>query len=122
MQVGAGRNFNKNFGLNVEFDFDKFGMTGQTISNQSSRYFGDPTNSNGLDANSHIWSLSCNPTYQIYSGQGLGAYLTAGAGFYHKVANFTLPQQAQYCDYIYGCYSVYVNCQRGPLHLERARL
>ncbi len=108
-QVGAGRNFNKHVGVNLEFDYDKFGMTGTTISNQSVRYFNDPTNSNGLDANSHIWSFSFQPTYQIYSGQGLGAYVTAGVGFYHKVANFTLPEQAQYCDYIYGCYSVYVN-------------
>ena len=103
-QAGVGRNFNKHFGLNIEFDYDHFGMTGQTISNQSLRYFDDPTNPNGLDANSHILSLSVQPVYQIYSGQGLGAYITGGVGFYHKVANFTLPQEQQECDYYYGCY------------------
>lgn len=102
IQAGVGRNFNRHIGLNVEFDFDKFGMTGQTIDNQSNRYFGDPTNSNGLDANSHIWSISLQPVYQIYSGQGLSAYVTGGVGFYHKVANFTLPQEEEYFDPYYG--------------------
>lgn len=109
IQAGVGRNLNRHFGVNVEFDFDKFGMTGDTISNQSYRYFGDSTNYNGLDANSHIWSISLQPTYQIYSGQGLGAYLTGGVGFYHKVANFTLPQEQEYCDYYYGCQIYTVN-------------
>ncbi len=107
LQAGGGRNFNRHFGVNLEFDYDHFGMTGQTIANQAFRY--DPTDSYGiqglLGANSHIWSLSVQPVYQIYSGQGLGAYVTGGVGFYHKVANFTLPQQQEYCDYYYGCYT-----------------
>lgn len=98
LQVGAGRNLNKNFGVNLEFDYDHFGMTGQTIANQSYRYFGDATNPYGLDANSHIWSFSVQPTYQIYSGPGLGVFLTAGVGFYHKVANFTLPETEEESD------------------------
>lgn len=94
IQGGVGRNFNKHFGLNIEFDYDHFGMTGATIAQQT--YLYDPLNEYGiagnLDANSHIWNFSIQPVYQIYSGEGLGAYITAGAGFYHKVANFTLPQ------------------------------
>lgn len=108
-EVGGGRNFNKHFGLNLEFAYDHFGMTGATISNQSYLYFDDPTNSNGVDANSHIWNFSIQPVYQIYSGEGLGAYITAGAGFYHKVANFTLPEEEPYCDPFYGCEYIYVN-------------
>ena len=103
LQVGGGRNFNRHFGVNLEFDYDHFGVTGTTIDNQSYRYFGDVTNPYGLDANAHIWSLSVQPVYQIYSGQGLGAYITGGVGFYHKVTNFTLPQEEEYCDYYYGC-------------------
>ena len=105
LQVGAGRNFNKHFGLNLEFGYDKFGLTGATIQNQNNFYFDytDPGNTNGLDGNSHIWNFSLQPVYQIYSGQGLGAYITAGVGFYHKVANFTLPQEEEYCDPYYGC-------------------
>ena len=93
IQGGVGRNFNKHFGVNVEFDYDRFGMTGATIAQQSFLYTGSYVNQYGIDANSHIWNFSVQPTYQIYSGEGLGAYLTAGVGFYHKVANFTAPQE-----------------------------
>ena len=102
-QVGGGRNFNKHLGLNLEFDYDHFGLNGQTIDNQSVFYFDDPTNANGLDANSHIWNFSVQPVYQIYSGEGLGAYITGGAGFYHKVTNFTLPEEVEDCEGFYGC-------------------
>ncbi len=40
IQGGAGRNFNKHFGLNIEFDYDHFGMTGATIAQQT--YLYDP--------------------------------------------------------------------------------
>lgn len=102
IQVGSGRNFNKHVGLNVEFNWDQFGLTGQTLTNQSTLYFGpDPSspNPNGLDANNHIWSFSIDPIYNLYSGEGLGAYVTGGVGFYHKVTNFTLPQEEESCYY-----------------------
>lgn len=100
-QVGGGRNFNKLVGVNLEFNYDKFGMTGATINNYAALY-GDPTNTNGFDANSHIWSFSVDPIIHIYSGEGVGAYVTGGIGFYHKVANFTLPEQG--CDPTYYYY------------------
>lgn len=96
LQVGGGRNFNKHFALNVEFDYDHFGLTGAAISQQA--YLYDPVSNSYagyLDANSHIWNFSVQPTYQIYSGEGLGAYVTGGAGFYHKVTNFTLPSEEE---------------------------
>lgn len=104
MQVGGGRNFNKHVGVNLQFDYDHFGMTGATINNQSFIYFGDATNPNGLDANSHIWSVTVDPIFYVYSGDRSGMYVTGGVGFYHKVANFTLPQQQQTCDPFYGCF------------------
>lgn len=104
LQFGGGRMFNKMFGLNLEFGYDQFGMTQATIDNQSNIYFGDPTNSNDLGANSHILSLSLQPIVNLRSGEGLGAYITGGVGFYHKVANFTLPQEEEECDPYYGCY------------------
>ena len=107
-QVGGGRNFNKNFGVNLEFDYDHFGMTGSTLTAQENLYnnyinlfcSSDPTDCassgvtpiSGLDANSHVWSVSLNPIYNLRSGEGLGAYITGGAGYYHKVANFTVPE------------------------------
>ena len=109
LQVGAGRNFNKHFGVNIEFDYDHFGLSGAAV-NYYSGLYGDPTNTSGFGGNNHIWSFNFQPVYQIYSGPGLGAYLTGGVGFYHKVTNFTYPEQEVYCDPIYGfCEEGYVN-------------
>jgi hypothetical protein len=115
-QVGGGRQFDKHFALPVQFDYDHFGLAGQTITNQSyiyNTYINQYDTSNdlapgdanyispitNLDGNSHVWSFSVDPTYTVYSGEGLGAYVVAGVGFYHKVANFTQPQSG--CDPYY---------------------
>ena len=98
-QVGAGRNFNKNFGLNVEFNWDNFGLQGSTLTQQA--YVEDPTGAYGLlgntDGYSHIWSLSLSPIYNLKQaeGQGIGMYVTAGAGFYHKITTFTTPEEEE---------------------------
>ncbi len=111
VQAGVGRNFNKHLGVNFEFDYDRFGMTGATINQQT--YLYEASGATGiagyLDANSHIWNFSIQPVYQIYSGEGLGAYLTGGVGFYHKVANFTLPQQVEQCYYYCAIYTANEN-------------
>jgi hypothetical protein len=100
IEVGGGRQFNKHFAVPVEFDYDHFGLARETLDNQSIIYFDDPAPSdNGLDGNSHIWSFSVDPTYTFLSGEGLGAYVVAGVGFYHKVANFTLPEDVEECYY-----------------------
>ena len=102
-QVGAGRNFNKNFGLNLEFDWDNFGLQGSTLTQQS--YIYDPTGALGiqgiLDGHSHVWSLSLDPIYNLKSGEGVGAYVTGGVGFYHKTTTFTVPETVEGYDY-YG--------------------
>jgi len=92
-QIGGGRNFNKNLGVMLQFDYDHFGFSGATLSNQTNIYnsvFGAGTVS-GLDGSSHVWSFSVDPVYTLFSGEGLGAYVVVGAGFYHKTANFTEP-------------------------------
>lgn len=112
-QVGAGRNFNQHVGVNLQFDWDKFGFTGQTIATQYGLYsqlFNDPQGSlSYLDGNSHIWSFTLNPIYNIYSGEGLGAYVVAGGGFYHKTAVFTVPTIGTGYDYYYGYYQYQAN-------------
>ena len=116
-QIGAGRNFNKNFGVMLQFDYDRFGFTGQTIYNQQTLYDYCPPNVptancnqiSGLDGNSHVWSFSLNPIYSFYQSEGVGAYVVVGAGFYHKTANFTVPATGTYCDYYYGCYQYQAN-------------
>ena len=95
-QVGAGRNFNKNFGLNVEFNWDEFGLQGNVLTQQA--FIEDPLNQYGLqgatDGYSHIWSISLSPIYNLRqaTNSGVGMYVTAGGGFYHKITTFTTPQ------------------------------
>lgn len=100
-QVGAGRNFNAHLGLNLQFDWDNFSVSGDSINSYANTIAGDPTNENGFGAHSHIWSFTLNPTYQIYSGPGLGAYVVVGGGFYHKETTFTIPEVGEGYDY-YG--------------------
>jgi hypothetical protein len=99
-QVGGGRNFDRHMGVMAQFDYDHFGFTGQTITNQSNIYFG--AQGQGLDGSSHVWSFTLDPTYTISAGEGLGAYIVAGVGFYHKTANFTVPATGEYYDPYYG--------------------
>ena len=101
-QVGAGRNFNRNAGVMLQFDWDNFALTQRTLSEQSYLYTQDPYPADyGLDAHSHVWSFSLDPYYNIAVREGLGAYLTAGVGFYHKTTQFTVPQTVEGYDY-YG--------------------
>jgi opacity protein-like surface antigen len=90
-QIGFGRNFNKKFGVLLQFNWDEFGFNGRTLQQQSELY--DPTGAVGLlgnlDGNSHIYSFTLNPTYTFFQGDKFGGYGVIGAGFYHKRANFT---------------------------------
>ena len=101
LQAGFGRNFNKSIGVIAQFDYDHFGLQGSTINNESLLYLGQT--GQGFDANNHVWSFTLNPTYTIATEGSLGAYVVVGAGFYHKVTNFTLPQQEcedYYCQFV----------------------
>ena len=112
-QVGGGRNFNKNFGVLVQFDYDAFGFNGRTLYNQQSLYnspalYGAGAVS-GLDGSSHVWSFTLDPIYNFIAGQTFGAYVVGGVGFFHKTANFTVPGTGTYCDPYYGCYQYSAN-------------
>jgi hypothetical protein len=118
---GGGRMWNAHFGANIEFNYDHFGLTGQTLKNQQALYNytialynrqnpGNPVSPiAGLDGNNHIWSLSLQPIFNLPSGEGMGVYVTGGAGYYHKVTNFEVPAIGTYCDPFYGCYSYTAN-------------
>lgn len=111
-QVGAGRNFSKNVSLMLQVDYDRFGLNGRTIGNQTTVYnYGVPSQFQiaGLDANAHVWSITLNPVYNFYSSEGLGAYVVAGVGFYHKVTDFTLPTTGTGFDPYYGYYQYTAN-------------
>lgn len=100
-QVGAGRNFNKNFSTFLQFDWDNFGFNGRTIYQQTVIYQYLFNQAIPVDGSSHAWSFTLDPTYNIYAREGLGAYVVGGVGFYHKVATFTTPVIVQGYDY-YG--------------------
>ncbi|MGC9198141.1 MAG: hypothetical protein ACP5E5_04285 [Acidobacteriaceae bacterium] len=94
IQGGLGPRFGRHFALPVEFDWDEFGFTKTTLDNQIAIYdsvFGNDSVKNLLNGNSHIWSFSLQPTFTFHAGDIWTAYATLGGGFYHKVANFTLP-------------------------------
>jgi hypothetical protein len=107
-QVGGGRNFSKSVGVLLQFDYDHLGLQGATLANQQYIYnygcSGSCTPITGLDGNAHIWSFTLDPTFTLATEGSVGAYAVVGAGFYHKVTNFTLPTTGTYCDFFYGCY------------------
>jgi hypothetical protein len=108
-QAGGGRNFNKSASIFLQFDYDHFGFTGQTLANQASLYtFLSGESFAGLDGSSHVWSITANPIYNVSKREGGGLYVTGGGGFYHKTANFTVPATGEYCDF-YGCYQYQAN-------------
>ena len=112
-QVAGGYNFNKKFGVQLEYNYDKFSDSSSNINRQFARYNalglinqdGSPVDFSGLGGNTHIWSLTVNPRYTFYQGDAMGAYVIGGGGFYRKVANWTLPQQGTYCDFFGFCYT-----------------
>jgi hypothetical protein len=116
-QAGAGYNFSKKFGVMAQFDYDHFGLPGSVIAAQQALYAslqisdgqGGVINVNGLDANSHIWSITLNPTYTFVQGERTSAYVVVGGGFYRKTVNFTLPTTGVYCDFYGFCYQVNSN-------------
>jgi hypothetical protein len=112
VQGGVGYNFNKKFGVVLQFDYDNFGLPANVINSQTAVYtslYGNTVSFAGLDGHTHDWSFTLNPTYTFYQGESTGAYAVVGGGFYHKVTNFTLPTTGVYCDYYYGCYQYTAN-------------
>ena len=112
-QVGGGRNFNQQFGLLAQFDWDNFGFTGRTIAGQNyiyNRVFGAGAVSQ-LDGNTHIWSITLNPTFNLIPADrgGIGMYAVGGVGFYHKAAHFFVPTAGLCYDVYYGYYQCTAN-------------
>ena len=118
LQAGVGRNFNKTVGVDVEFNYDHFGLQGATLANQTYLYdYGCPSAAiaagtcgvSGLDGNNHVWSFSLNPSFAIPTDGSVGAYVVVGGGYYHKVTNFTEPTVETICYYYCGEATVNAN-------------
>ena len=112
-QAGVGRNFNKKFGVQADFNWANFGFQTATLNRQLAIYnstcgFGG-CGLTQLGGTSHIWSFTLDPIMNFYQSDTLGAYVIGGGGFYHKTANFTIPSIGQYCDPFYGCYTYQAN-------------
>ncbi len=107
LQAGVGPRFNRHLAVPVEFDWDQFGFTKTALDNQIGIYdylFGGNKVKYLLDGNSHIWSFSLEPTWTFHTGGAVEPYVKAGVGFYHKVANFTLPTAGFVCYYYCGIF------------------
>jgi hypothetical protein len=112
VQAGAGRNFNKMFGVNVQFDWANFGFQTATLNNQLLIYNSTCPGGCGLTqlgGTSHDWSFTIGPVANFYSSDTFGAYAVGGVGFYHKTANFTIPSIGEYCSPFYGCFTYQAN-------------
>jgi len=115
IQAGAGRNFNKTFGVQVDFNWANFGFQTATLNNLLAIYNSlGASDQNGnplsqLGGNSHIWSFTLDPIMNFYTSDTTGAYVIGGGGFYHKTANFTVPSIGTYCDFFGFCYQFQAN-------------
>jgi hypothetical protein len=112
-QAGGGRNFNRNVGVILQFDYDHFGLQAATINNETVIYntllgctpaqvAAGTCGVTGLDGNDHVWAFTLNPTFTVATPGLWNAYAVLGGGFYHKVTNFTQPAAEEQCS-IYGC-------------------
>jgi hypothetical protein len=95
--VGGGVNFSKRFATLVEYQFIDDKLPGKLIAE---------TGATGGHA--HIWSLTVDPVVSLFPESSNDVYVTGGGGFYRKVTSFTDPVPSLYCDYFYGCGTVYV--------------
>jgi hypothetical protein len=111
IQAGVGRNFNKKFGVQVEFDWANFGFQTATLNKQLAIYNGDPLDAgiSQLGGTTHDWSFTLDPIMNFYNSDTFGAYVIGGGGFYHKVANFTTPSIGQECDIFGDCFQFQAN-------------
>ncbi len=111
-QAGVGRNFNKKFGVQADFNWANFGFQTSALNRQLLIYNSTCVGGCGLNqlgGTSHSWAFTLGPIMNFYQSDTLGAYVIGGAGFYHKTANFTIPSIGTYCDPFYGCYQYQAN-------------
>jgi hypothetical protein len=96
--IGAGVHVNPHLMVPIEYQFIRTGLA---------QYLINAAGSQG--GNTHIWSFTLDPTFDIAPKASNDFYVKGGGGFYRKVTNFTDPVPQQYCDYFYGCGYVNVN-------------
>lgn len=90
--IGGGVHVAPNLMIPIEYQFIRTGLA-QYIINQAGSQGG----------NTHIWSFTIDPTFDIVPKASNDLYVKGGGGFYRKVTNFTDPVPQLFCDYFYGC-------------------
>jgi len=105
IKLGGGWNFNKKFGVLLEYEFNRTGVPDNVLAAVAAEQ-----DINDLNGSVHIWGFSLDPIFYYKTTGSWGGYVTGGAGFYRKLTNFSTPVYLGYgCDYFYGCYPQYSN-------------
>jgi len=77
---GAGYNFSQYVGLEVQADYNRFGINGSTL------------NSAGFpDGNVHVFSATLDPIVHLTPRSHFDVYLIGGGGLYRRTQEFTQP-------------------------------
>jgi hypothetical protein len=94
--VGGGVRFNKRLATLIEYQFIDDKLPGKIIAEAGAQ-----------GGHAHIWSFTVDPVFDLFPKASNDVYVTGGGGFYRKVTSFTDAQPGFYCDYFYGCGTVY---------------
>jgi len=84
LQVGAGYNFNRFFGITGNFMFNQLGITGSEL-----------VRLNVPDGNARAYTFTVDPTLRLPLGQNWSVYVLAGGGYLRRTIEFTQPTVAQ---------------------------
>jgi len=90
LEIAGGRNLNRYFGAQVQYNYDHFGIPAAQLN-----LVGEP------NGDVHLWSFGLDPYFNIPTHSKMGAYVIGGVGFYRKVTEFTQPYTSCY----YYCYT-----------------
>jgi len=94
--VGGGLKINPRFSTLVEYQFIDDKLPGKIISEAGAQ-----------GGHAHIWSFTVDPVFDFFPNASNDFYVTGGGGFYRKVTSFTNAQPSFYCNYFYGCGTIY---------------
>jgi hypothetical protein len=98
ISFGAGRNFNRAFGVLAQYDYSSIPLS-NAVMNQVN------ATGAGVIGNAHTWSLTLNPVISFSDKNShYGAYIVGGGGFYRKLTSFVQPTTGLCYDPYYGYY------------------
>jgi hypothetical protein len=113
VKLGGGWNFNRNFGVLLEYEFNRNGIPNNVLS-----AVGAP------DGHVHLWGFGLDPIIYYKTTGSWGGYVTGGAGFTRKVTSFTatVATGQYYCDFYGYCYPDYTTIDLGHFSSNQAGL